>query len=88
MTKEIAQTVSEHRWLLIFDESHQLRKRYLNEFRNKRYRQEDKKERRAFTRIRELVELGNVKVLLLTGSPYAIELQLNRDYAKEIASVI
>jgi superfamily II DNA or RNA helicase len=72
--EEIAQTVSEHRWLLIFDESHQLRKRYSDEFRNKRYRQEDKKERRAFTRIRKLVESGNVKVLLLSGSPYATDI--------------
>ena len=72
--EEIAQAVSEHRWLLIFDESHQLRKRYPDEFRNKRYRQEDKKERRAFTRIRKLVESGNVKVLLLSGSPYATDI--------------
>jgi superfamily II DNA or RNA helicase len=63
------------RYLLILDESHQLRKRYPDEFSNRRYRQEDKKERKAFTRINQLVnQLGNlerVKVLLLSGSPYA-----------------
>ena len=66
-------------YLLILDESHQLRKRYPEEFGNRKYRAEDRRERRAFTRINELVNLtGNrekVKVLLLTGSPYATEIK-------------
>lgn len=72
--EEISQTIHLHRWLLIFDESHKLRKRYPDEFKNKKYRQSDKRERKAFTRIKELVKSGNVKVLLLTGSPYATDI--------------
>gem|GEM_PF-660781 len=72
--EEINENINNHRWLLIFDESHKLRKRYPSNFKNKRYREEDKKERKAFTRIKKLVESGNVKVLLLTGSPYATEI--------------
>lgn len=75
--KEIVDDVCQGRgrYLLILDESHQLRRRYPDEFSNRRHRQEDKKERKAFTRINQLVnQLGNlerVKVLLLSGSPYA-----------------
>ena len=72
--EEISRTIDLHRWLLIFDESHKLRKRYPDEYKNKRYKQEDKRERKAFTRIKELVKSGNVKVLLLTGSPYATDI--------------
>lgn len=71
---EIEQNIKNSRWLLIFDESHKLRKRYPNKFKNRRYKEEDKKERKAFTRIKKLVDSGNVKVLLLTGSPYATEI--------------
>lgn len=66
------------RYLLILDESHQLRNRYPKNFGNKRYRDEQKIERRAFTRINRLVnvlgERDKVKVLLLSGSPYATEI--------------
>ena len=63
------------RYLLILDESHQLRNRYSGEFSNRRSRNENLRERLAFTRINKLVnEFGDkqrVMVLLLTGSPYA-----------------
>ena len=66
------------RYLLIFDESHKLRKRYPDQFGNKYSKIERRRERKAFTRINEVVnELGNperVKVLLLTGSPYATDI--------------
>ena len=63
------------RYLLILDESHQLRKRYPGRFSN---RKKNNKERLAFTRLNELVNnIGNkgekVKTLLLSGSPYATD---------------
>ena len=67
------------RYLLIFDESHKLRKRYPNQFGNKYSQSEKRRERKAFTRIHEVVnEFGNperLKVLLLTGSPYATDIE-------------
>lgn len=65
------------RYLLIVDECHQLRKRYPDEFINRRYRAENRRERKAFTRINQLVNQfgnSNVKVLLLSGSPYATDI--------------
>lgn len=66
------------RYLLIFDESHKLRKRYPDQFGNKYSKSEKRRERKAFTRINEVVnKLGNpekIKVLLLTGSPYATDI--------------
>ncbi|WP_236739207.1 helicase-related protein [[Phormidium ambiguum] IAM M-71] len=66
------------RYLLIFDESHKLRKRYPDQFGNKYSQVEKRRERKAFTRINEVVnQLGNpekIKVLLLTGSPYATDI--------------
>ncbi|MBD2732243.1 DEAD/DEAH box helicase family protein [Nostoc sp. FACHB-892] len=73
--EEIVQNMgSDGRYFLIFDESHQLRKRYSDEFSNRRYRKEDRTERLAFTRLRSLVQSGNLKVLLLSGSPYATDI--------------
>lgn len=73
--EEIVQNIgSDGRYFLIFDESHQLRKRYPDEFRNRRSRQEDRLERLAFTRLSTLVKTGNLKVLLLSGSPYATDI--------------
>ncbi len=66
------------RYLLIFDESHKLRKRYPDQFGNKYSKIEKRRERKAFTRINEIVnKTGNsekLKVLLLTGSPYATDI--------------
>lgn len=88
-TKEISrakelrnwQKISKHisssraRYLLIIDESHQLRNQYTDEFANRLFSGKTRKERLAFTRITELVNLvaerKRVKVLLLSGSPYA-----------------
>lgn len=66
------------RYLLILDESHQLRKRYPAKFANRK-KESRRKERKAFTRVNQLVnQIGNqgdkVKVLLLSGSPYATEI--------------
>lgn len=73
--EEIVQNIgSDGRYFLIFDESHQLRKRYPDEFSNRRYRKEDRIERLAFTRLSNLVKAGNLKVLLLSGSPYATDI--------------
>lgn len=73
--EEIANNIdNDGRYFLIFDECHKLRKRYSDEFSNKRYRQEDRIERLAFTRLRKIVKDGNLKVLLLSGSPYATDI--------------
>ena len=66
------------RYLLIFDESHQLRKQYTDEFANRYFRTEQRRERLSFTRINQLVNEAaqqQVKVLLLSGSPYAKEIR-------------
>lgn len=74
--EEIAQSMgSDGRYFLIFDECHQLRKRYSDEYANKRYRKENRIERLAFTRLRKLVKDGNLKVLLLSGSPYGTDVE-------------
>ncbi|BAW97968.1 hypothetical protein NIES970_29310 (plasmid) [[Synechococcus] sp. NIES-970] len=66
------------RYLLIFDESHKLRKRYPDQFGNKYSKLEKRRERKAFQRINELVNeiatMEQVRVLLLTGSPYATDI--------------
>lgn len=66
------------RYLLIFDESHKLRKRYPDQFGNKYSKIEKRRERKAFTRINyvvnEIANLEKIKVLLLTGSPYATDI--------------
>lgn len=68
----------EGRYLLILDESHKLRKRYSDQFGNKYSKIEKRRERKAFTRINEFVnKTGSsekLKVLLLTGSPYATDI--------------
>lgn len=69
--EEITQSITSGRYFLIIDESHQLRNRYSDEFSNRRYRKEQRIERLAFTRLRSLVQAGNLKVLSLSGSPYA-----------------
>jgi hypothetical protein len=65
-------------YLLILDESHQLRNRYPHNFGNRYSRDEKKRERKAFTRINRLVngvgDKQKIKVLLLSGSPYATEI--------------
>ncbi|MFB6277178.1 MAG: helicase-related protein [Halothece sp.] len=58
--------------LIIIDESQQLRNRHQKKFSNQK---KNLRERRAFQRLRELDRFGKVKVLLLTGSPYAKEIE-------------
>ncbi len=65
---EILEEVQYQRWLLVIDESHEFRNRYKKNLFNLT---KNPQERRAFIRLRELVKKGNLKVLLLTGSPYA-----------------
>lgn len=66
--EEILEEVEQQRWLLIIDESHEFRNRHQQNLFNMI---KNPPERKAFTRLRKLVEKDNVKVLLLTGSPYA-----------------
>ncbi len=64
---EILAEVEQQRWLLIIDESHEFRNRFKKDLSNRR---KNPPERIAFTRLRELIKKGNLKVLLMTGSPY------------------
>lgn len=66
--EDIVENIENQRWLLIIDESQDFRNRYKKDLFNMNKKP---KERLAFRRIRELVKRGNAKVLLLTGSPYA-----------------
>ena len=66
--EDIAEAGNSRRWLIIIDESHELRNRYTNRLSSK---QTPENERRAFKRLSSLIKQGNAKVLLLTGSPYA-----------------
>lgn len=65
---EIKQNIHEQRWLLIIDESHYFRNRFKQDLFNMK---KQPTERRAFLRLKELFQRSNLKVLLLTGSPYA-----------------
>lgn len=60
------------RWLLIIDESHEFRNRYKLGYGNNRT-EARRQERQAFQRLRQLHQAERLKVLLLTGSPYAKE---------------
>lgn len=66
--EEILEDIEHRRWLLIIDESQEFRNRHKKDLFNLKKKP---KERLAFIRLRELVKNGNLKVLLLTGSPYA-----------------
>lgn len=66
--EEILGDIKDQRWLLIVDESQEFRNRYKKNLFNLKKNPE---ERRNFIRLRELIKKGNLKVLLLTGSPYA-----------------
>ena len=66
--EEIAENIHEQRWLLIIDESHTFRNRHKQDLFNMK---KQPAEARAFVRLRTLFQKNNLKVLLLTGSPYA-----------------
>lgn len=70
--EEILENIKHRRWLLIIDESQEFRNRYKKDLFNLKKKP---KERVAFLRLRELVKQGTVKVLLLTGSPYAKDIE-------------
>ncbi len=57
--------------MIIIDESHEFRNRYIDKLSNRRYRKEQKVERQAFIWLKQISHRDNSKVLLLTGSPYA-----------------
>ncbi len=63
---DILEEVEQQRWLLIIDESHEFRNHFKKDLSNRR---KNPPERIAFTRLRELIKKGNLKVLLMTGSP-------------------
>ncbi len=67
--EEVAEQIgkSDHRWLVIIDESHELR----NRFRKNALWEKKRTERQAFKRLRQVCHSSHAKVLLLTGSPYA-----------------
>ena len=67
--KELAQ---QQKALLIIDESQEFRNRYKPEIWD---RKKDRIERLAFQRLHEFSQMANIKVLLLTGSPYAKEIE-------------
>ncbi|MCP2729613.1 helicase-related protein [Limnofasciculus baicalensis] len=69
--EDIIKNNQEQRWLIIIDESHEFRNRYIDKLSNRRYRKEQKVERQAFIWLKQLCHRDNSKVLLLTGSPYA-----------------
>lgn len=66
--EEIAENIHEQRWLLIIDESHQFRNRYKQDLFNMK---KHPTEAQAFVRLQTLFQKSNIKRLLLTGSPYA-----------------
>ena len=61
----------QQRWLLIIDECHEFRNRYQSGIGNQRYRVSQRKERQAFKWLKQLNRENLLKALLLTGSPYA-----------------
>lgn len=69
--KEILNTIQKQRWLIIIDESHEFRNRYTDKISNRRSTNYQKEERQAFIWLKHICHTSNSKVLLLTGSPYA-----------------
>jgi superfamily II DNA or RNA helicase len=70
--EDIIQNIANQRWLLIIDESQEFRNRYKKDLFNMTKKP---KERLAFIRLREFIKKGDLKVLLLTGSPYAKDIE-------------
>lgn len=70
--EDITKSASEQRWLLVIDESHELRNRYSKRYRT---RKKNQLQRRAFERLTTMIKTGNVRVLLLSGSPYAKDIE-------------
>ncbi|MEB3884064.1 helicase-related protein [Lyngbya sp. CCY1209] len=70
--EDILEESKQQRWLLVIDESHELRNRFKQDLFS---RTKNPPERLAFVRLRKFVETGDLRVLLLTGSPYAKEIE-------------
>lgn len=70
--EEIAATMQTQRWLVVIDESHKFRNRYVDKLVNRKV---SKMESLVFGRLRGIVQTGNVKVLELTASPYGKSVQ-------------
>jgi len=68
---EILQDYLDDRWLVIVDESHELRNRYKHMWEDNEL---VRHERTAFGRLHEAFERTKCKILLLTATPYAKEL--------------
>ena len=66
------ENVIDHRWLVIVDESHNLRNRYHKKLQDGKI---NHIEHTAFIRFRQAVIKSGCKVLLLTATPYAKELE-------------
>ena len=66
------ETVLDDRWLVIIDESHNLRNRYHKELQDGKI---NHKEHTAFIRFRQAVLKSHCKVLLLTATPFAKEIE-------------
>jgi len=69
--EQILQDCEQQRWMLIIDECHEFRNRFQQNLFNLI---KNPPERRAFTRLREFIKKGNLKVLNLTGSPYGTDI--------------
>ncbi|MFP4692338.1 MAG: helicase-related protein [Halothece sp.] len=70
--EEIKELAKHQKGLLIIDESQEFRNRYKQDIWN---RKKNRTERLAFQRLHEFSQTANLKVLLLTGSPYAKEIE-------------
>ncbi|MBP0028643.1 helicase-related protein [Roseofilum sp. Guam] len=69
--EQILQDCEQQRWMLIIDECHEFRNRFQQNLFNLI---KNPPERRAFTRLREFIKKGGLKVLNLTGSPYGTDI--------------
>lgn len=67
----ITQGSAAKRWLVIIDESHEFRRRYADKMVDGVFQK--KVERRAFARLMTFVRESGARVLELTGSPYAVD---------------
>lgn len=70
--EKIAKSLQQQRWLIIIDESHNFRNRYVEKWVG---RELEKVESLVFKRLRRIVQTGNAKALLLTASPYGKDIQ-------------
>jgi len=70
--EQIIKNIANQKTLLIIDECHEFRNRYKIE--NFWDTSDQRTDKRRVQRVRQMIDSGNVKTLLLTASPYATEL--------------